>query len=504
MKLSELIKGVAIKSINGDMNTDITAVTCDSRNVSHGTLFVAIKGFQTDGHKYVKDVINKGAAALLIEDTYAGSVKNISVPVLTVSDSREAISRIAINYYGTPSGDMKIIGVTGTNGKTTTTHLIKSIMEESGYKTGLIGTISYSTGDIAASASHTTPEALEFQKLLRDMADNGCRFAVSEVSSHALSLKRVYGTDFEVAVFTNLTQDHLDFHSDMEEYFMAKAALFSGMGTGKRAVINIDDPYGKRLTGMIKCPSYSYGINTDADIKAENINLTMDGIEFDAITPAGIIPIKSRLVGIYNVYNILAAIGAAISCNILPEKIASGIHSLSSVPGRFERLDSGMGFYAVVDYAHTENALRLLLEAAAQFTPGRIITVFGCGGDRDRGKRPLMGKAAIELSDYVIVTSDNPRTEDPLKIIEEIETGISDTIKAGRQRASEYKIIPDRRTAIEEAVKIADKGDLVVIAGKGHENYQIIGNQKIHFDDKEEAVAAFKQKLEARGKNVNY
>ncbi|MBI5193783.1 MAG: UDP-N-acetylmuramoyl-L-alanyl-D-glutamate--2,6-diaminopimelate ligase [Nitrospirae bacterium] len=493
LKLPELIKGIEIKTITGDINIDITSVTCDSRTVSAGTLFVAIKGFQTDGHKYINDVINKGAAALVIEDTYAGPVRNISIPVLTVSDSREAISRIAINYYRTPSNNLKIIGVTGTNGKTTTTHLIKSIMEASGYKTGLIGTVSYSTGNTVASASHTTPEALEFQKLLRDMADNGCRFAVSEVSSHALSLKRVYGTEFEVAVFTNLTQDHLDFHSDMEDYFMAKAALFSGMGTDKRAVINIDDPYGKRLTGMIKCPFFSYGINTDADIKAESINLTMDGIEFDAITPAGIIPIKSGLVGIYNVYNILAAIGAAISCNILPEKIVSGIHSLSSVTGRFEKLDSGMGFYAVVDYAHTENALRLLLEAAAQFTPGRIITVFGCGGDRDRGKRPLMGKAAIELSDYVIVTSDNPRTEDPLKIIEEIETGINDTINAGSQRASAYKIIPDRRSAIGEAVNKAEKGDLVVIAGKGHENYQIVGNKKIHFDDREEALAAMRQ-----------
>lgn len=494
MKLLDLLKGVAIKSMNGDINTDITAVTCDSRTVTAGALFVAITGFQTDGHKYINDAIDKGAAAILLEDTYGSSVTDISIPALMVSDSREAVSQIAINYYGTPSGEIKIIGVTGTNGKTTTTHLIKSILEESGYKTGLIGTISYSTGNTAASASHTTPEALEFQKLLRDMTDNGCKFAVSEVSSHALYLKRVYGTDFEVAVFTNLTQDHLDFHADMEDYFMAKAALFSGMGTGKRVVINIDDPYGKRLTGMIRCPSFSYGINTDADIKAENINLTMDGIEFDAITPAGIIPIKSGLVGIYNVYNILAAIGAAISCNILPEKIASGICSLSSVPGRFERLDSGMGFYAVVDYAHTENAMRLLLEAAAQFTPGRIITVFGCGGDRDRGKRPLMGKAAMELSDYVIVTSDNPRTEDPQKIIYEIETGINDTIKAANHRASQYKIIPDRRTAIEQAVNIAEKGDLVVIAGKGHENYQIIGNNKIHFDDKEEALAAIRNR----------
>lgn len=494
MKLSDLIEGVAINSVPVDMSVEITGVAYDSRDVTPGTLFVAIRGFKTDGHMYINDALTRGASALLIEDNYTDMTSGISVPVLTVSDSRKAISQIAINYYGNPSKGLKLIGVTGTNGKTTTTHLIRSILEQSDYKVGLIGTISYSDGSAVSSANHTTPEAMEFHKLLRDMADNGCRFAVSEVSSHALSLRRVYGTAFDIAVFTNLTQDHLDFHKDMEDYFQAKAGLFSDMAPDKRAVLNIDDPYGRRLMRMTRCPAYSYSIKDAADIKAEKIKLTIDGTAFDAITPAGVISVRSRLVGIFNVYNILAAIGAAVACNIRPEKISSGIYSLSCVPGRFEKLDSGMGFYVVVDYAHTENALRLLLEAACQFTPRRIITVFGCGGDRDRGKRPLMGKAAVELSDYVIVTSDNPRTEDPQKIIEEIESGIKAAMKDKRKKASGYRVITDRTKAIEEAVNMAEEGDLVVIAGKGHENYQITGNKKSHFDDKEEAIAAINQR----------
>lgn len=478
------------------MGAEITGVAYDSRHVTPGTLFVAIKGLKTDGHLYTKDAMAQGAAALLIEDGSAAEASSSNVPVMTVPDSRKAMARVAVNYYGAPSKRLRLLGVTGTNGKTTTTYLIKSILEGWNRKVGLIGTVSYSNGERVLEASHTTPEALEFQGLLREMADNGCEYAVTEVSSHALALKRVYGTDFRTAVFTNLTQDHLDFHADMEDYFRAKAILFSDLSPRNRAVINIDDPYGKRLTGMTKGSLYTYGLNSDADLRGKNVHLNMDGLEFDAVTPAGPVHIKSGLVGIYNVYNILAAIGAALSFKVPLEKIASGIAAVTSVPGRFEKIDSGLGFGVVVDYAHTENALRLLLEAAKGFAPRRTIVVFGCGGDRDKGKRPLMGKAAVELGDYVIVTSDNPRTEDPGKIIEGIEAGIKEAMNTASKRASGYRLIPDRRSAIEEAIHVAKEGDLVVIAGKGHECYQIIGCEKFHFDDREEAREAIRKKRE--------
>ena len=495
MKLSDLIKGIVIKRVTGNMDTDVLSVAYDSRHVTPGTLFVAIRGFKTDGHRYIMDAVSRGASALIIEgETNGNVIPSVPIPVLTVSDSREAIARVAINYYGDPSRKLKVIGVTGTNGKTTTTYLIRAILEGAGHRTGLIGTVSYAYGDKTFPSVHTTPEAMEFQGLLREMGDNRCEFVVTEVSSHALALKRVHGTEFSTALFTNLTQDHLDFHADMENYFQAKALLFSGMTPGNRAIINSDDPYGRRLTGMTKGPVYTYGVDRESDIHAKDIRLSMDGLEFNAATPAGRIRIKSGLVGIYNVYNILGAIGAGLSCNIPLEKIAAGIASVSSIPGRFEKIDSGMGFGVVVDYAHTEDALRLLLKAAAGFVERKIITLFGCGGDRDRGKRPLMGKAAIELSDYVIVTSDNPRTENPQRIMDEIEAGVREAMRAPVRRAAGYKLILDRGTAIEEAVQMAKEGDLVVVAGKGHECYQIIGNKKLHFDDREEIKKAIVQR----------
>ena len=490
MKLTELIKGLKLNRITGDTGVEITGITYNSRNVMPGTLFVAIKGLKTDGHNFITDAVKAGATALIVENNPVDISPPLSMPVIEVTDSRMALAQVAINYYRNPAKEIKLIGVTGTNGKTTTTYLIRSILEGCNDKVGVIGTVSYYNGNKTSPAEHTTPEAVEFQGLLRSMVDNGCKFVVTEVSSHALMLKRVLGTEFETAVFTNLTQDHLDFHTDMEDYFQAKALLFRNMSSQKKVIINIDDPYGKRLMGMTKGIVLSYGINSDADIQGRDVSLKMDGIEFRVRTPAGDIHIKSGLVGIYNVYNILASIGVALSQDIPPDKISAGISSLISVPGRFEKIDSGMGFGIVVDYAHTENALRLLLEAAQGFTKRRIITLFGCGGDRDRGKRPLMGKAAMELSDYVIVTSDNPRTENAEKIIEGVLTGIKDAMKSGKIRASGYKVIPDRKTAIEEAINMAQEGDLVVIAGKGHECYQIIGNEKFQFDDREEARKA--------------
>ncbi len=502
MKLSDIIKGIEIKKESGSMDIDITGMAYDSRNVSRGSLFIAIKGLRTDGHIYIKNAIGKGASAILAEDEPSGMTIPADIPFLISTDTRKAVAQAAVNYFRNPSKELRLIGITGTNGKTTTSYLIRSILENAGNKVGLLGTISWSDGNRILPAEHTTPEAVDFQGLLRQMADKGCTYAVTEVSSHSLALKRVYGSDFCTAVFTNLTQDHLDFHSDMEGYFQAKSLLFSGLSPQHTSVINADDPYGRRLLEMTRCRNYSYGLDGKADVRGENVKLTIEGIELDVITPAGRIHIKSNMVGIHNVYNILAATGAALSNNIALGKIASGISSLTSVPGRFERIDSGLGFSIVVDYAHTENALRLLLEAATKFSPKRIITVFGCGGDRDRGKRPLMGRAAVELSDYVIVTSDNPRSEDPEKIIEEVVSGIKAAMDKGNARAAGFTAISDRLAAIEEAVGIAEKGDIVLIAGKGHEVYQIIGEDKIHFDDREEAKKAVSGRIRAGGIDV--
>jgi len=499
MRLFEILQGIEISRIIRNRDVEISNIAYDSRKVVPGTLFVAVKGLKTDGHLYIRDAAEKGAAAILLEEGHFSAGYPGNIPIVTVQDSRSAMARMAINYYGAPSKSIRVIGITGTNGKTTTSYLIKSILEEWNRKVGLIGTVSYTIGDRVMEADHTTPEALEFQKLLREMVDNGCHYAVSEISSHSLALKRVYGTDFHTAVFTNLTQDHLDFHLHMEDYFRTKATLFSDMYPLNRAVINIDDPYGKRLTGMTKSDLFTYGLHGHCNLMGKNIHAGMDGLEFDVTTPAGTVHVKSRLVGIYNVYNILAAIGAALSFEVPLEKIASGIASVTSVPGRFEKIDSGLGFSIIVDYAHTENALRLLLEAVRGFAPRKTIVVFGCGGDRDKGKRPLMGKAAIQLSDYVIVTSDNPRSEDPAKIIEEIETGIKDAMNTSSKRAAGYRLIVDRRSAIEEAIDMAKEGDIVVIAGKGHECYQIIGCEKFHFDDREEARKAIRKKMERSG-----
>lgn len=490
VKLSDILKGIELQKAEGDLGCDISGLAYDSRNVSSGKLFVAIRGLKSDGHLYIKDALEKGAAAILAEHEPAGMTIPVDTPIILTADTRKAIAIAAVNYYRNPSQELRVIGITGTNGKTTTSYLIRSILEHAGNKVGMSGTILWSDGNKTSEANHTTPESVDFQNLLRNMLNNGCTYAVAEVSSHSLALSRVYGTDFKTAVFTNLTQDHLDFHSDMEDYFQAKSLLFSGMSLHHTAVINADDKYGRRLLEMSKCRKYSYGIQGRADVRGENVSLTIEGIEFDLISPSGHAHIKSSLVGIHNVYNILAAAGAALSNNIPMDKISSGISSVTNVPGRFERINSGLGFSIVVDYAHTENALRLLLEAARQFSPKRIITVFGCGGDRDTGKRPLMGRTAVELSDYVVVTSDNPRTEDPDAIIQAVVSGITAAINQGAARAEGYVIIPDRRAAIEEAIRIAEKGDIVLIAGKGHEDYQIIGRDKLHFDDREEANKA--------------
>lgn len=467
---------------------DVTGVADDSRAVRRGALFVAVKGERVDGHDFVQAALAAGAGAVVCERP----VHTEDVPVVQVADSRAALGVLGSAFHREPSTRLRMVGVTGTNGKTTTTYVCKALLEAVGRKVGLIGTVAYQIGPDLLPAGHTTPGAVELQSLLARMAEAGMDTAVMEVSSHALALDRTAGCEFDVAVFTNLTQDHLDFHPDMEEYFQAKLRLFTGLNgirkSGKRAIVNVDDPRGPRVISACPAPVWSYAIKHPADLKAERIKLSVDGTAFTATTPAGSVDIQSHLVGEHNVYNLLAAIGVALHEGVSIDDIKRGLGTVANVPGRFERVATGRDFTVVVDYAHTEDALLRLLAAAQALKCGRIITVFGCGGDRDRSKRPKMGRAAVLYSDVVILTSDNPRTEDPQAILREVEAGVREALRD--RPGVHYRVIADRRDAIRAAVQEARAGDMVLIAGKGHEDYQIIGTTKFHFDDREVAREA--------------
>lgn len=484
MRLRDLVRPLGEVAARGDLDREITGVTDDSRHVSSGGLFVAVKGTQVDGHQYLGQAVSAGAGALVVEAgcVPSGTLDALGVPVIEVRDSRHVLGVLASRFHGDPSCRLKMIGVTGTNGKTTTTYLCKSVLETAGAKVGLVGTVAYLIGNERIEATHTTPGAVELQGLFRRMVDAASDAAVMEVSSHALALDRTAGCEFGTAVFTNLTQDHLDFHVDMEDYFHAKLRLFAGLGSESRAIVNVDDAYGARISAATRARVWSYAIDRPADLRAEDIRVSLDGVRFTAQTPAGAVALRSPLVGRHNVYNILAAVGVGLEQGLALPTIAEGIANLRNVPGRFERVEAGQSFTVVVDYAHTEDALFRLLTTAEVVKTGRIITVFGCGGDRDRGKRPKMGRVSAVYSDVVVVTSDNPRTEDPEAIIREVVPGVQAGLReAGRGR---YVVHVDRRAAIEEAVRTAQPGDLVLIAGKGHENYQIIGKNKHPFDDR--------------------
>lgn len=509
--------------IFSDMN--ISGIAYDSRKVDKDNMFVAIKGGHDDGRSYIADAVGKGAAAVVYEgglgscqDEICGqgfrSIKDreentgvhdraSKAVFIRVQDSRKALACLSNNFYERPSEGLFVIGVTGTNGKTTTTYLIRSIIDAWHKDAGLIGTISYLVRGREYPAFHTTPEAVEFQGLLKEMLSAGCGYAVAEVSSHSLSQRRVDYTRFSSAVFTNLTRDHLDFHGTMERYYEAKKRLFTELladhGT---AVINIDDPWGKRLLNEVSKEAatsgavITYGIDEGADVRAANIQNSYSGVSFVLRRKDDKdVKIESPLLGLINVYNILAAASACLGLNMPPDAIAKGINNLRSIKGRFESIDAGQDFLCIIDYAHTHDALERLISTAKALVnlrhgSGRIITVFGCGGDRDRGKRPMMGEAATRLSDFVIITSDNPRGEDPLEIIREIETGVT-----GRN----YLTLPDREDAIKLAVKKAEAGDIVVIAGKGHEDYQEIKGVRRGFSDRGSAEAAIREKL-SRGR----
>ena len=489
--LAALNGQVAIVERLGDLDGSITSVTDDSRSVSSGSLFVAVKGERVDGHKYVGQAIKAGAAAIVGQD----SVERASVPFVQVTDSRKALGLIGSRFYGDPSAQLAMIGVTGTNGKTTTTYLCKALLENIGRRVGLIGTVAYQIGAETIPASHTTPGAVELQRLLARMNEAQLDSVVMEVSSHALAMDRTAGCEYDVAVFTNLTQDHLDYHRTMEEYFQAKLRLFTGLGQGKktrqRAIVNMDDPRGVYVRAACRVPVWGYALNVSADLVAENVRLSMNGSTFTAATPAGAFTVESRLVGEHNVYNLLGAIGVALHGGATCDQVREAVARVSNVPGRFERVSAGQDFTVVVDYAHTEDALVRLLTAARTLKTQRIITLFGCGGDRDRGKRPKMGRAAVEFSDVVILTSDNPRTEDPLAILREVEAGVREALQ--RRPSVQYHMVADRREAIGTAVRLARPGDILLIAGKGHEDYQIVGTKKMHFDDREVAREAIQQ-----------
>jgi UDP-N-acetylmuramoyl-L-alanyl-D-glutamate--2,6-diaminopimelate ligase len=474
----------------------VTGIAYDSRSVTPGQVFVALKGLHADGTAFARDAIDRGAAAIVSEQPPPDGVR---VPWAIVEDARLALALLAAEFYRHPSRDMQVVGITGTNGKTTTAYLVASIFEAAGIRSGILGTVVYRVGpreEDKREAARTTPEAPDVQALLREMVDHRCGACAMEVSSHALSLRRVDGITFAAAVFTNLTRDHLDFHADMESYFQAKRRLFEMLPRDAPSLLNIDDARGAVLADAGGRP-ITYGINRPADVTTGPLSFSLDGLSFDVRTPGGLIHVRSPLVGRPNVYNILAATATAWALELPSDAIERGITSLAGVPGRFEIVSTKKDeMTVVVDYAHTDDALRNLLETARPLASGRLITVFGCGGDRDRTKRPLMGAVAGRLSDLIVITSDNPRSEDPNRIIEEIRRGITpDTRKDSEQRVLTNV---DRRAAIAKAIELARAGDLVLIAGKGHEKYQVIGTRTLPFDD----VAVAREALARRRTGV--
>lgn len=472
MKLSNLLLNLDVIETEGNKNCEIRGIAYNSKDVQKGYLFVCITGFKADGHVYAMDAVKRGAAAIVVE-------KEIELPegttVIKVRDSREALSLISAAYFDHPASKLKLIGVTGTNGKTTTTYLIKSILEKAGFKTGLVGTISNIIGDKVIDSKNTTPESYDLQKMLNEMVNEEMDYCVMEVSSHSLELKRVAGCHFNVGIFTNLTRDHLDFHKTFENYLNAKLKLFKQSGT---AVVNIDDEYSDRILNGIDIPAVTYSEKKDSDIKAEKLKITSKYSSFILKCRGSETPIKLPMPGRFNVYNALAAASACICEGIPLNIIKEGLESVSGVPGRSEVIDSGRDFTIIIDYAHTPDGLENILNTVHEYAQSRIITLFGCGGDRDKTKRPIMGEIAGRLSDICIVTSDNPRTEDPEAIIDDILPGIKKT-------GTYYRVIINRWEAIKAALSIAGKDDVVLIAGKGHETYQVLKEGKIHFDERE-------------------
>ena len=478
-ELALLIHGA---KIIGDKNISVTGIEHDSRKVKPGNLFVCFEGVHVDGHNFIDQAIENGAVAILTAKKKFFSDK---ISALIIPDMK-FLSIIVPYFYDYPSKNFRVIGITGTNGKTTTTYLIREILMAAGYKVGLIGTIQMMIGDEIFPVKNTTPNVIDLQHTLYEMSEKKVDYVVMEVSSHALAENRIAGIEFDTAIFTNLTQDHLDYHKTMENYRDAKAKLFeivsrAGSKQNKNAIINFDDDAGKFMAEHTTCNKISYGIEKISDLRAENVKISADGTNFNV----GDLNLNLHVTGIFNVYNVLAAIGATLAEKISPDVIKSALENFKSVAGRFEKIFADIPFTIIVDYAHTPDGVKNVLQTARQITKNKIITVFGCGGDRDNSKRPIMGRIAAELSDIVIATSDNPRTENPEKILQQIEVGVKEKIGD-----KPFELIVDRKSAIFRAVEIARAGDIILILGKGHENYQILKDKTIHFDDREVAQAA--------------
>lgn len=484
MRLTELIKslGVSHKCANL-VDFEVSGISCNSKQLEANFVFVAVKGSCQDGGRFIDEAIENGAGAVIIQARghrvpRSGGHQVTSspdkVPFIEVKDTRQALAKLATQFYGNPSSKMKVVGITGTNGKTTVSYLIEALLNKAGAHPAVIGTINYRFKDRITKSKNTTPGPTELQSMLSDMLSQGANYCIMEVSSHALDQDRTGGIDFHSAVFTNLTQDHLDYHKTQEKYFLAKARLFKNISQNSFVVINNDDRYSARLKKLTQAKLFTYGIKNKADVTAKDIKFDSLSTEFRLITPEEEINFKGRLIGRHNVYNLLATASWAKACGIDTSIIKSALEGFSLVPGRLQRLDFDGDFSVFVDYAHTEDALKNILNTLRGLCKKKVIVVFGCGGERDRAKRPKMGKVVSELSDYAIITNDNPRSEDPVEIIKDIERGI---------RKNNYCVVPERREAIKKSLSLARAGDIVLVAGKGHEDYQILGERVIHFDD---------------------
>ena len=480
MKLRELLKNITVLAHTADLELEISTICYDSRKAEPGCLFVAVGGFATDGNRFIPMAMEKGAVAVVTAKKPEGEV-----PYILVESDRLALALLGRNFYGNPAASMTMIGITGTNGKTSSTLLLKQVLEKTlGAKVGLIGTMANMIGEETIPTERTTPESLDLQALFARMRDSGCTHVVMEVSSHAITLERIGGVHFDVAAFTNLTEDHLDFHKTMDAYCDAKAELFRRCD---RAVINADDGFSHRILAAAACPYLTTSVETDQGLHAADVELHAEGISFTAVCGQERAKISLPIPGRFTVYNALTVLGVAHQLGISLPACASALETAEGVKGRVEVVPTpGMPYSVLIDYAHTPDALENVLRTVRDFCKGRLIAVFGCGGDRDPMKRPIMGKIGVELSDFAVITSDNPRTEAPMAIIEDILKGVN-------QETGEYIVMEDRRKAIRYAMDIAEKNDIIVLAGKGHETYQDIGGQKHHLDEREEVAAHLKE-----------
>ena len=484
MELTQLLNSLQVIQVTGEVQRkDVADIVYDSRKVQKNSLFVAIKGFKTNGHKFLQDAINKGAVGVVVEDDKAipdELISHFQIAKILVKDSRKALAEVSNGFYKNPTDKLKLIGITGTNGKTTTTFIIKNILQSAGYKTGLLGTIANYVGDQKIDSKLTTPEANDLNKFFYEMVESGCSYAVMEVSSHSLVLNRVYGLNFSAGIFSNITSDHLDFHQTFEEYLKAKKILFDRLKDNSIAVINSDDASSLALVKDSKAKIITYGMADNSDYKINDIKYDLHGTDFTITHNEVEFKIHTSLIGTFNAYNVTSAFATAHSLGIAAQIIVDGIKSSPQVPGRFEVLGNWKK-KVIVDYSHTADSLEKALQAVREIVKDRnqVVTVFGCGGDRDKTKRPVMGKIASELSDKVFVTSDNPRTENPFEIIEDIKKGIS---------KNNYEVEENREAAIANAIRNSDENAVILIAGKGHENYQEINGVRNHFSDQEVAL----------------